>query len=257
LTAHDDGLRRIDGSPELDRGGLTSVEKLHVLLADEHGIFRSAVKAAFEREPDLEVVAEASEGPGAVAAVDRTRPDVAVVSATLATYSGVRTSCMIRDRHPECKTIVLADAQDQRQLADGLGCGASGYLTKDASIDELVAAVRAVARGETLIPPGMLGPLLSELMDQRQLHERALLMLGELSRRERQVLALVAKGTKTAAIADALVISPETARTHIQNLLTKLGMHSRLEAAAFVIENGLLDHLNGGRSLLAGDTTPV
>jgi DNA-binding NarL/FixJ family response regulator len=223
---------------------LPDVEKLRVLLADEHGIFRSAVRAALDREPDLEVVAEAGDGPDAIDAVRRSQPDVAVLSATLATFSGVRTSCMIRDRHPDCRTIVLADVQDQRQLTDGLGCGASGYLTKDASIEELVEAVRAVARGETLIPPVMLGPLLSDLMDQRNLREQALLMLGDLSRREREVLALVAKGTKTAAIAGMLVISPETARTHIQNVLTKLGVHSRLEAAAFVIENGLLDHLD-------------
>jgi DNA-binding NarL/FixJ family response regulator len=91
----------------------------------------------------------------------------------------------------------------------------------------------------------MLGPLLSELMDQRRGHESALLKLGDLSRRERQVLGLVARGTKTAIIAEMLVISPETARTHVQNILTKLGVHSRLEAAAFVIENGLLDHLDG------------
>jgi two-component system, NarL family, nitrate/nitrite response regulator NarL len=224
---------------------LGAVDKLQVLIADEHGIFRDALRAALEREPDLEVVGEAAEGPEAVAAVERTRPDVAVLSATLTTYSGVRASCLIRERAPDCRTIVLADVQDQRQLTDGLGCGASGYLTKDCSVEELVAAVRAVARGETLIPQMMLGPLLSDLLDRRGDHENALLKLGDLSPREREVLALVARGAKTSAIAEALFISPETARTHIQNILTKLEVHSRLEAASFVIENGLLDHLNG------------
>lgn len=217
--------------------------KLQVLIADEHGIFRDALRAAFEREPDLQIVGEAAEGPEAVTAVERTRPDVAILSATLTTYSGVRASCMIRERAPECRTIVLADVQDQRQLTDGLGCGASGYLTKDCSVDELVGAVRAVARGETLIPPVMLGPLLTNLLDRRREHEHALLKLSELSPREREVLGLVARGHKTTRIAETLVISPETARTHVQNILAKLGLHSRLEAAAFVIENGLLDHL--------------
>jgi two-component system nitrate/nitrite response regulator NarL len=226
-------------------GALGAVGKLQVLIADEHGIFRDALRAALEREPDLEVVGEAAEGPEAVAAVERTRPDVAILSATLATSSGVRASCLIRERAPDCRTIVLADVEDQRQLTDGLGCGASGYLTKGCSLEELVEAVRAVARGETLIPPIMLGPLLSNLLDQRRDHESALLKLGELSPREREVLALVARGAKTTAIAETLVISPETARTHIQNILTKLDIHSRLEAASFVIENGLLEHLNG------------
>jgi two-component system nitrate/nitrite response regulator NarL len=89
----------------------------------------------------------------------------------------------------------------------------------------------------------MLGPLLSDLLERKQGHEEALLRLSKLSARERQVLALVARSKKTAEIADALVISPETARTHVQNILTKLGVHSRLEAASFVIEHGLVAHL--------------
>jgi DNA-binding NarL/FixJ family response regulator len=224
---------------------LGSSGKLRVLIADEHGIFRDALRAALEREPDLEVVGEAAEGPEAVTAVDRTRPDVVVLSATLATSSGIRASCLIRERAPDCWIIVLADVQDQRVLTDGFGCGASGYLTKDCSLEELVEAIRAVARGETLIPQAMLGPLVSDLLDRRRDHDGALLKLGDLSPREREVLALLARGAKTSAIAEALFISPETVRTHIQNILTKLGVHSRLEAASFVIENGLLDHLNG------------
>ncbi len=97
----------------------------------------------------------------------------------------------------------------------------------------------------------MLGPLLSELIGRRNEHEEALLRLADLSPRERQVLGLVARGMKTGGIAEELVISTETARTHVQNILTKLGVHSRLEAATFVIENGLVDHLDSpvGRTL--------
>jgi two-component system, NarL family, nitrate/nitrite response regulator NarL len=227
---------------------LVASSKLRILIADEHGIFRDALRAALEREPDLELVGEASGGPEAAAAVESIHPDVVILSATLAAHGGVRASCLIRERSPDCWIIVLADVEDQRLLTDGLGCGASGYLTKDCSLEELVEAIRAVARGETLIPQMMLGPLISDLLDRRRDHESALLKLGDLSPREREVLGLVARGAKTSAIAETLFISPETARTHIQNVLTKLGVHSRLEAASFVIENGLLDHLNG-RSL--------
>jgi DNA-binding NarL/FixJ family response regulator len=226
--------------------------KLQVLISDEHGIFRDALRAALEREPDLEVVGEAAGGPEAVTAAERLHPDVAILSATLATYGGVRASCLIRDCAPDCRTIVLADMQDQRQLSDGLDCGASAYLTKDASVEELVEAVRAVARGETLIPPVMLGPLLSELMERRDRHEQALLKIAELSPREREVLALVADGLKTSAIAEELVISPETAKTHVHNVLGKLGVHSRLEAASFVIENGLRNHIGVESPTLLG-----
>jgi len=229
----------------------TAVNRLRVLVADEHGLFRDALRAALAREPGLELVGEAGEGPEAVAMVEETRPDVAILSAALAQYSGVHASCLIRERVPSCRTIVLAEVQDQRVLTDGLGCGASAYLTRDCSVDDLVEAVHAVTRGETLIPPVMLGPLVTQLMDRRRGHESALLKLGDLSPREREVLALLARSSSTVAIADALVISPETARTHVQNILGKLGVHSRLEAAAFVIENGLIDHLEAGTAPLA------
>lgn len=220
-------------------------ETLRVLIADEHGIFRGAVREAFEREADLEVACEATDGLGAVAAAEEFRPDVAVLSTGLGAVDGVQASCMISEQVPECRVILLAAAEDQRLLTDGLGCGASGYLTKESSLQELIAAVRAVARGETQIPSPMLGPLLNELLERRQSHDQALERFMKLSRREREVLGLLARGAGTSAIADQLFISSETARTHVQNILGKLGVHSRLEAASYVVENGLLRHVTG------------
>jgi DNA-binding NarL/FixJ family response regulator len=218
-------------------------ENLRVLVAAEHGLVRDAIRSALQREDDFSVVATASDGPAAIAAVEEHAPDVAVLSADLPGLDGVQTSCQIKAYAPECAIIVLTDAHDQRLLTDGLYCGARGYLTKDCSIEDLVGAIRAVAGGETLIPPDMLGPLLTDLIDRRREHEGALMKLSTLSTREREVLALVTRGLKTSEVTEALVISPDTARTHIQNILTKLGLHSRLEAATFVIENGLLDTL--------------
>jgi two-component system NarL family response regulator len=225
-----------------------AVRTIRILIADECGLCRDALRVALEREPDLEVVADVTDGETAVAAAEETRPQVAILRLSLAAYSRVRVSCMITDRVADCRTIVLADTADQQLLADGLGCGASAYLTKDCSLSELVDAVRAVVGGETLIPPRMLGPLLSNLIDRRHNHENALHTVLQLSPREREVLALVAQGQKNDAIAETLVISRETVRTHVQNILAKLGVHSRFEAATFVFQNGLLDHL-GVRSL--------
>jgi len=218
-------------------------EGLRVLVATEYGLVREALRAALEREQDLTVVGMATNGPDAIEAVEEQAPDVAVLSADLPDLDGVQTSCRIKACAPECAIIVLADAHNLRILTDGLYCGARGYLSKDCSIAELVGAIRAVAGGETLIPAGMLGPLLTDLIDRRRGHEGALMRLSKLSPREREVLALLARGLKTSALTEKLVISPETARTHIQNILSKLGLHSRLEAATFVIENGLLEHL--------------
>lgn len=225
-------------------GANASSKAVRVLVAHSVRLHRDAVRAALEAEADLEVVAEAADAAGAVEACVAARPDVAILDAMLPDYAEVQPGCAIRDRNNGgCRILVVADASDLVTLTDGLGCGARGYLTHDASIAELVEAVRLVARGETLIPPPMLGPLLDDLVERRHEHEHALLQLSELSAREREVLALLARGKKTADIAEELVISPETARTHAQNILAKLGLHSRLEAATFVVGNGLLDYL--------------
>jgi DNA-binding NarL/FixJ family response regulator len=222
---------------------LGAQEAVRVLIAHEHGVFRDALKIALAAEPDIEVAAAAGDGIEALEAAQEASPDVAILDASLPNFDGIRTSCALKERVPACRVLVLADVEDQQILTDGLGCGASGYLTKSSPMSAVVDAVRALHRGETLIPPDMLGPLLTDLIGRRREHEKALVKIGDLSRREREVLALVSRGMRTNTIAEELVISPETARTHIQNVLGKLGLHSRLEAAAFVIENGLLDHL--------------
>jgi DNA-binding NarL/FixJ family response regulator len=222
---------------------MTENGSIRILIAIENRLYLDMLRTRIELEPDLEVVGEAADAETAIADAESTGADLVLMSSSLPGFADGHASCMLRDRVPETRIVVLADERDQRLLAEGLGCGASGYVTKDCSPSELVDTVRGVARGEVLIPPTMLGPLLSDLLDRRRVHEVALLKLSKLSRRERQVLALVARGKKSSEIAQELVISPETARTHVQNILAKLGVHSRLEAASFVIEHGLVGHL--------------
>ncbi len=214
-----------------------------VLVAIENRLYGDMLREGIDREPDLVVVGGADDAEMAVTNAAESRARVILLSSGLPGFAGGTASCMLRDHAPESRVIVLADVRDQAVLAEGLGCGASGYLTKDCTLAEVIDAVRGVARGDVLVPPAMLGPLLSDLLVRKKSHDEALLRLSRLSTRERQVLALVARSKKTAEIADALVISPETARTHVQNILTKLGVHSRLEAASFVIEHGLVTHL--------------
>jgi DNA-binding NarL/FixJ family response regulator len=215
-----------------------------VFVAIENRLYGEMLRESIDREEDLVVVGEADDAETAVAGAAEAGATVILLSSGLPGFAGGAASCRLRDSAPESRVIVLADERDQEVLAEGLGCGASGYLTKDCTLADVIEAVRGVARGDVLVPPGMLGALLSDLLERKKSHDDALLRISRLSARERQVLALVARGKKTAEIADVLVISPETARTHVQNILTKLGAHSRLEAASFVIENGLLDHLD-------------
>src|SRR5438477_8338986 len=148
---------------------------LRILIADRSALVREALKGALEHEVNLQVVAEADDGTAAVAAAERARPDVAIIGIGVAAADCIATSCLIIERVPSCRTIVVADLNSERVMMEGLSCGASGYLTNDCSLADLVQAVQAVSRGETLIPPAMLGPLISELIGRRREHDEALL----------------------------------------------------------------------------------
>jgi DNA-binding NarL/FixJ family response regulator len=221
---------------------------VRILIADGQALFREAVRVVLESEEDLEVSGEAGDGVEAVAQAERVRPDVALIDAALSNCDGIRATELITEKIPDCKVLILAAEADQGILIQALEAGASGYLTKESPLGELIEAARAVRRGETLIPGMMLGGLLASLIQRRRDHEGARRRMEYLTRREREVLALLAKGADNDGIAQALVISPQTARTHVQNILGKLEVHSRLEAAAFVTQNGILEELEEVRT---------
>lgn len=216
---------------------------MRILLADEHALFREAMRVVLENQPDLTVVAEAGDGLQAISEAERVRPEVALLDTDLPNCNGVRATYLIKERVPECRVLVLATQEDQATLIAALEAGATGYLTKDRPLAELIDAARDVYRGETRIPRGMLGALLSRLILRRREQDVALRRTAQLTKREKEVLALLADGADKHAIAQALVISPQTARTHIQNVLAKLRVHSRLEAVALVRQNGILEDL--------------
>jgi DNA-binding NarL/FixJ family response regulator len=220
-------------------------DEIRVLLADEQSLFREAVKVVLSAEDDLVVVGEAHDGLQAVAEAERVRPDVALLDANLPNCDGIRATEQISVRVPDCRVIVFSGQEDEHVLVRALEAGASGYLSKESPLADLIDATRAVHRGEALVPPRMLGALLQRLIHRRRERDDALRRMAKLTRREREVLALLAQGADNDGIAQQLVISPETARTHIQNVLGKLGVHSRLEAAAFVTQNGILNDLAG------------
>lgn len=212
-----------------------------VVVAIRQAAFREAMSRALDAEPGVRVTAEAADGSSAVAAA--ARADVAVIQSDLGGGDGVQTACVITSRAGACRVVMLASDQNVDMLAECVKCGARAFLTEDCGIAEVAEAVRSVHRGETLVPPQLLGSLLSRLMRQSH-HERdARERLYRLTRRERQVLVLISRAADTTTIARTLVISPETARTHVQNILGKLGVHSRLEAAAFVTNSDLAPEL--------------
>jgi DNA-binding NarL/FixJ family response regulator len=215
------------------------------ILVSCQAVFCEALKVALEREPDLEVVAESESSPKAVAAASQNQVDVAILDASLP-WSGVSAIGLFGEQAPACRLLFLAgNDDDEKSLTDVLEAGASGLLTRDRPFSELINAVRSVHRGEMFIPQHVLGPLVAELVRRRKDRNDALVRTAQLTPREREVLSLLAQGLDTSAIARSLVISPETARTHVQHVLCKLGVHSRLEAAALVANTSVLEDLMG------------
>jgi len=213
---------------------------INVLIADEQSLFRQAVRSALETENDLTVVAEAGDGQEAIEAAGKFSPHIALIDTDLPKVNGISATRTLRERVPGCKVLVLSNHQDQVALFDAMQAGANGYLTKAIPLAKLIEATRAVLRGETIVPPAMLGDLLSQLVQSKERQNEVLRRLSRLTRREREVLALLVEGADNDLVAQRLVISPETARTHIQNILSKLDVHSRLEALALVLRNNIV-----------------
>ena len=220
----------------------SQAERIRVLIADEFALFRQAVRIVLDREADLDVVAVTGWGSDAVVEGERTRPDVALLGRSFS-LDGVALTATMRERVPSCRVIVLTDAPDDAALRTAVEAGAAGYLTKAIPMAELIDAIRSVHRGDTLVPPDMLGPLFEGLFSQRREQRDALRLLSLLSRREQEVLRLLVDGAGNEEIGRALLISPQTARTHIQRVLRKLGVHSRLEAAMLATQSGVVEQL--------------
>lgn len=232
-------------------------EPIRVLVADDHALFRQAVRIVLERESDLRVVAEAQSGADAVVEAERVRPDVVLLPARPPRFEGLRATEAIRARLPSCRVIVLTDESDHHVLRKAIEGGAAGYVTKDIPMSELTAGIRAVHRGDTLVPPDMLGRLFDGFFSQRREQGEALRLLSRLSKREQEVLGLLVDGAGNEEIGRALVISPQTARTHIQRVIRKLGVHSRLEAAMLATQSGIVDELPRRDPDMVGRTADV
>ncbi|MEA2507382.1 MAG: hypothetical protein QOH48_2000 [Actinomycetota bacterium] len=215
--------------------------KFRIVLAEDHALFREAVKAVLEGESELAVVGEASTGAEVLTQVAAHQPDLLILDVEISDREEGLIS-VVKERLPGCRVLMLVDRNGHSAVLRAARAGAEGFVAKESPLQDLLGAVRALQRGETVVPGHMLGPLLTSLMRQRRQEDAAFERILRLTQREKEVLALLAEGADNEAIARALVISPQTARTHIQNILGKLNVHSRLEAAAIAMQNGLLEN---------------
>jgi DNA-binding NarL/FixJ family response regulator len=222
---------------------VTTDTAARVLLADPEVLFRHALRIALEDDGTGLVVAEASSGADALKAVHEADPQLAIVAAQFTDMSGPRLCAQIQDVYPSCGTLIIDDAPHHSVLLEALEAGAGGYVSRDLGFDEFLDAARTVLDGGAHVPPSMLGGLLHDLVQRRRAADSGIRRLADLSRREREVLGLLSRGYEVSAIAAELVISAQTARTHIQNVMSKLGVHSRVEAAAFAHEHRIVELL--------------
>jgi DNA-binding NarL/FixJ family response regulator len=213
-----------------------------ILIADGRHLVTEAVRAELDAHDDLHVVATASDGGRAVQDAERLAPDVAILDLKLPNGDGIRATKLIRERC-ETSVVIVADAADEAVLVEAVTAGATGFVSHDSPIEALADAARTVGRGEVAIEPRMLRGLLANLVRRRAEQGVAVRAVSGLTRREKEILSMLADGASNDRIAERLVISPQTVRTHVQNLLRKLDLHSRVEAAAFVHANGIDEEL--------------
>jgi len=193
---------------------------MRVLIADDHGIVRSGLRLLLERQPDVEVIAEAADGAEARDIAVRERPDLAILDLKMPKLTGLQATREIRAQAPETKVLILSMHDDERYVAEALAAGASGYVVKTQADTDLLAALRAVERGEPFPAPAA---------------------AGELTPREEEVVKLVAEANTSKEIAAILHLSEKTVENHRANAMRKLGMRDRVELVRYAIRRGLIE----------------
>lgn len=230
--------------------------RIRVLVVDDHRVFAESLAAALAAEPDVEVAAAGS-GPAALRCLDRAasegrRFDVVLLDGDLGDGDGVPLVAGLREGRPQLRVVVVAEKDDAHRAALALQAGAWGWVAKDCSLQRLLAVVRGVLRDETHLPPALLTGVLRELTEARRHRTESEALVESLTPREREVLRCMVAGLGRKAVAERLFLSPHTVRTHMQNVLGKLGVHSTLAAVALARRAGV-GPVDAPGPALAGD----
>jgi DNA-binding NarL/FixJ family response regulator len=212
-----------------------------LVIVDDQGMVRAGFRSLLDAEPDLEVVGEAANGEEAVEVVRRLRPDVTLMDIRMPVLDGLAATRAILAEGLETRVLVLTTFDLDEYVFEALRAGASGFLLKDAPAEELAAAIRVVAAGDSLLAPGVTRRVIDAFVRRpaRPPREPAA-TLARLTPREVEVLGLLARGCSNLDIAERLFVSEATTKTHVSNVLTKLGLRDRVQAVIFAYENGVV-----------------
>jgi DNA-binding NarL/FixJ family response regulator len=216
-------------------------EPIRVMIVDDQELFRRGLTMLVGAEDDIDVVGEAADGAEATSLAEMIVPDVILMDVRMPKQSGTEACLDIKRVAPSAKIVMLTMSDDEVDLYDAIKNGASGYLLKDASIDQVAQAIRLVADGQSLISPSMAVKLLEEFKAISRSGTKEDPIVPKLTGRELEVLNLVAHGLNNRDIAKQLFISENTVKNHVRNILEKLQLHSRVEAVMYAVREKLLD----------------
>jgi DNA-binding NarL/FixJ family response regulator len=217
---------------------MTSPLKTRILLADDHAVVRRGLKLVLDAEPDLEVVAEASDGAEAVQIATEEDLDLAILDVTMPRLTGIQAARRISEQRPDLRTLILSMHDNEGYFFEALRSGASGYVLKSVADRDLVEACRATMRGESFIYPGAVKALVRDYLARAA--EGEAMPDDPLTSRESEIVKLIAEGNTSREIAELLVISEKTVERHRANILEKLGMRDRVDLTRYAIRRGLV-----------------
>lgn len=209
--------------------------EIRAVLVDDHALFRTGLHALLQQR-GVDVVGEASDGTSAVELVRETAPDVVLMDISMPGVSGIEATMRIRAVAPTAQVIMLTVSADEREVEESICAGACGYLLKDAPVEQILAAIRAAAVGESLLSPRIAASILERVRTDPGRPQLPGEARAELSEREGEVLSLIAEGKENAQIAEELFISAQTVKHHVSNILAKLEVENRVQAAVHAVE---------------------
>ena len=218
----------------------SAADVLRVLIVDDHDLFRSGLRNLLDVEQGVQVIGEANGGQEALRIVRELAPDVVVMDLNMPVMSGVDATRHITAVAPLTRVVMLTISDQDNDVIDAILAGACGYLLKDSSIQDLMAGIRAAAMGESLISPTIAAKVLQRVRASSTRPEIENTIRAELSDREIEVLKLIANGKDNAMIAAELHISPKTVKNHISNILMKLQIDNRIQAAVYAVRSGIV-----------------
>lgn len=220
---------------------MTDAPPVRILVVDDHALLRQGIVTVLADERDLQVVGEAANGREAVAKAAELMPDVILMDISMPEMGGLEATRRIKQEMPYVRIVILTIADDDQSLFEAVKSGAQGYLLKNVDPSVLVSTVRGIAAGETAISRTMASKLIGEFATQPQRPVAASPTGVALTQREKEVLELVAEGRSNRDIASALAIAENTVKNHLKNILEKLHLQNRVQAAAFALRQGIFD----------------